>query len=204
MSEPADSDENHSPPLRHGSLRCEGGFCLCPIDHTRGHCPFRNVCIFNEIYRPARTYQPLNSLSLLLGTVTMADAPYAAEGGRAKRQKMSNDAPDPNPKANPYLAHMYKEESPKEDGNGYNNGYSNGYGGARSKASVTNTGTLDRSMRHKTTAKTAKLAEDGPNNPFNGNLLGKRYFSILNTRRGLPVHAQRYVGLHHLDNLSQH
>ena len=37
----------------------------------------------------------------------------------------------------------------------------------------------------------AKLAEDGPNNPYNGRSLSKSYFNILKTRRNLPVHAQR-------------
>ena len=39
--------------------------------------------------------------------------------------------------------------------------------------------------------KMARLAEDGPNNPFNGRSLSKSYFNILKTRRNLPVHAQR-------------
>ena len=37
----------------------------------------------------------------------------------------------------------------------------------------------------------AKGVEEGPNNPLNGQPLSKSYFSILKTRRNLPVHAQR-------------
>ena len=37
----------------------------------------------------------------------------------------------------------------------------------------------------------AKKAEDGPSNPFNGQPLSQKYFSILKTRRNLPVHVQR-------------
>ncbi|KAI9666800.1 MAG: DEAH-box ATP-dependent RNA helicase prp43 [Alyxoria varia] len=45
--------------------------------------------------------------------------------------------------------------------------------------------------RHATKAKQAKEAEDGPDNPFNGKPLSDKYFSILESRRNLPVHAQR-------------
>ncbi|EME40701.1 hypothetical protein DOTSEDRAFT_74295 [Dothistroma septosporum NZE10] len=37
----------------------------------------------------------------------------------------------------------------------------------------------------------AAQAEDGPDNPFTGMPLSDRYFGILKSRRGLPVHAQR-------------
>ena len=95
------------------------------------------------------------------------------ENGRAKRQK-TNGA-DMNPKANPYLAHMYDDEQ------------QNG-GGAVNKDKL-----LAGLTRHATTAEQAKVAEDGPYNPFTGREFSKRYLSILKTRRGLPVHAQRYV-----------
>jgi pre-mRNA-splicing factor ATP-dependent RNA helicase DHX15/PRP43 len=67
-----------------------------------------------------------------------------------------------NPAANPYLAHMYENKNP-----------------------------LSKFQRHKTTAAQAHTAEDGPNNPFNGAPLSQNYFSILKTRRDLPVHRQR-------------
>ena len=84
-----------------------------------------------------------------------------------------------NPKANPYLAHMYDDQ---DDGGGYSNGYS----GRKDDL-------LKGLTRHATTAEQAKVAEDGPYNPFTGQQLSKRYFNILKTRRNLPVHAQRYV-----------
>ena len=86
------------------------------------------------------------------------------DGSRAKRQKM--DAGDP--KDNPYLAHMYE-----------------GTNGA-DKSSA-----LAKFKRHQTTAAMAKKAEDGDVNPFSGNPVSSKYFSILKTRRDLPVHAQR-------------
>lgn len=50
---------------------------------------------------------------------------------------------------------------------------------------------LDSFNRHKTTAKQAQVAEDGPLNPFTGRRLSNKYMSILTTRRDLPVHKQR-------------
>jgi hypothetical protein len=89
---------------------------------------------------------------------------------RAKRQKTEIDPAD-----NPYLAHMNHRES--------NGGRS--YGAS--------SGLLSHFQRHASTTQQASKAEDGPSNPFNGNNLSDRYFSILKTRRDLPVHAQRYV-----------
>jgi pre-mRNA-splicing factor ATP-dependent RNA helicase DHX15/PRP43 len=88
------------------------------------------------------------------------------EGVRVKRQKTSNDNMDP--RSNPYLAHMYEGEKSGAD------------------MSV-----FSRFKRHATTAEDARVAEDGPNNPFTGKRLSKRYFDILKTRRNLPVHSQR-------------
>jgi pre-mRNA-splicing factor ATP-dependent RNA helicase DHX15/PRP43 len=102
------------------------------------------------------------------------------DGGPAKRRK-TNGA-DLDPKANPYLAHLYDEEV------GYANGFSNGDSGKKSKSDP-----LSGLTRHQTTAEQASVAEDGPDNPFTGRLLSKRYFDILKTRRNLPVHAQRYA-----------
>jgi pre-mRNA-splicing factor ATP-dependent RNA helicase DHX15/PRP43 len=98
-------------------------------------------------------------------------------GSRAKRQKTSGAEMDP--KANPYLAHMYQEES---------NGYSNGYNKSKRNNSDS---ILNSFVRHQTTAKQADAAEDGPNNAFTGQPLSKQYFNILKTRRTLPVHQQR-------------
>ncbi|KAI9054460.1 hypothetical protein LZ554_001622 [Drepanopeziza brunnea f. sp. 'monogermtubi'] len=92
----------------------------------------------------------------------------------SKSKRVKTDGLDP--RANPYLAHNYEEESfySAHDGNG---------NGAR-------TGLSDF-KRHATTAVQAHTAEDGPNNPFNNAPLSKQYFNILKTRRDLPVHKQR-------------
>lgn len=119
----------------------------------------------------------------------MADRrPELEDSGRKKRQKTSASSPELDPKANPYLAHMY-EDPPEEDD--YQNEYikpmkrNNGVGGGASA--------LSNFPRHATDAAMAKKVEDGPNNPFNGKPLSKQYFKILETRRNLPVHAQRWV-----------
>ena len=90
------------------------------------------------------------------------------DGTRAKRQKTSNANMDPQ--SNPYLAHLYPEKGVSQD---------------RGKS------IFKTFKRHATTAQEAMSAEDGPNNPFNGQKLSQRYFDILKTRRNLPVHAQR-------------
>ena len=96
---------------------------------------------------------------------------------------------DLDPSSNPYLAHMYEEE-PAEDVD--YNGYSNGYSKSINKLNgVPNSFTQSRLPRHASTAAMAKRAEDGPNNHFSGQPLSSQYFSILKTRRNLPVHAQR-------------
>lgn len=94
----------------------------------------------------------------------------ADDQSRVKRQK--TEMADSNPKNNPYLAHMY-------DNNSY------GANGAMDDSP------LAGFKRHQTTAAMAKKAEDASVNPFNGNRLSDKYFSILKTRRDLPVHAQR-------------
>jgi pre-mRNA-splicing factor ATP-dependent RNA helicase DHX15/PRP43 len=98
----------------------------------------------------------------------MATSNHSDDGVPAKRQKTSNA--DMDPRANPYLAHRYAEEKPD-----YSESVFHGL------------------KRHATTAQDAMAVEDGPNNPFNGQQLSKRYFDILKTRRNLPVHSQRYV-----------
>ncbi|KAG9781403.1 Pre-mRNA-splicing factor ATP-dependent RNA helicase PRP43 [Exophiala dermatitidis] len=97
-----------------------------------------------------------------------------ADGLPAKRQKTSADM---DPKDNPYLAHWHDNES---------NGYANGNGTPNR-----NDGPLAGFQRHKTTAEMARAAEDGKLNPFTGRPHSDRYFSILQTRRDLPVQAQR-------------
>ena len=68
--------------------------------------------------------------------------------------------------------------------------YSGGYG---SSSKLDSNFATESFQLHATTAKDARKAEDGPNNPFNGKTLSDNYFAILETRRNLPVHAQRYV-----------
>ena len=103
------------------------------------------------------------------------------EGVPAKRQKVSSES---DPRSNPYLAHMYEEDEP--------NGYSNGYSTPSKKLSgVTGSGPLSDFQRHNTTAKQANAVEEGRANPYTGEQFSQRYVSILKTRRGLPVHAQR-------------
>lgn len=107
--------------------------------------------------------------------------PYLAHQ-YAEPEKKSVD-----PKSNPYLAHMYDEDESY-------GGYSNGYGKTLSRTSkVSDSSTLARLPRHKTTAAMAKEAENGPNNAFTGMPLSSQYFNILKTRRNLPVHVQRYL-----------
>ena len=119
----------------------------------------------------------------------MADRrPDSEDHSRAKRLKISSTA-EMDPKANPYLAHMYEETSNE-------NGYSNGYGFSNKRTNgAPSTSALLKFPRHATDAMMAKKVEDGPNNPFNGQPLSKQYFNILKTRRDLPVHAQRYVSV---------
>jgi len=108
----------------------------------------------------------------------MADRRPDGDQPSAKRVKT---AAEMDPRANPYLAHHYEDQ---ENGGGGRSG--NGFG-------RTNQSALESFKRHNTTSVLAKKAEDGPNNAFNGTELSQRYFSILKTRRNLPVHAQRFV-----------
>lgn len=94
----------------------------------------------------------------------MVDRRDPEDGSRAKRQKMDGG----DPRDNPYLAHMYE-----------------GANGADQNSA------LAKFKRHQTTAALAKKAEDGDVNPFNGRPFSSKYFSILHSRRDLPVHAQR-------------
>ena len=106
----------------------------------------------------------------------MADPrPEDSDMPRPKRLKTAKDL---DPCANPYLAHRYegKDDYSSQNGNGYSSSVGSG---------------LSHFQRHKTTAVQAHAAEDGPNNPFNGNPLSQQYFNILKSRRDLPVHKQR-------------
>lgn len=112
----------------------------------------------------------------------MVDRRPPSEEPRFKRQKTN----DMDPKDNPYLAHMYMYEESAEDFN-----YSNGYEKHNRMNGIGRSLALVKLPRHHTTAAMANEAEDGPINPFNGKPLSERYFSILKTRRNLPVHNQR-------------
>ena len=112
--------------------------------------------------------------------------PYVAKpyGGPASKK-------DFDPRVNPYLAHRYEE--PAEDEGNFN-GYTNGYARTIKRTDgALKASSLAGLPRHKSTAAIAQKAEDGPNNPFNGQPLSSQYFSILKTRRNLPVHQQRYA-----------
>jgi pre-mRNA-splicing factor ATP-dependent RNA helicase DHX15/PRP43 len=89
------------------------------------------------------------------------------ESARVKRVKTENG--DIKTESNPYLSHWNDDAPVKSEASG-----------------------LAGFKRHATTAKQAKVAEDGPNNPFTGKPLSSKYMSILRGRRDLPVQQQRY------------
>lgn len=110
------------------------------------------------------------------------------DGYQSKRVKVENGNGNSEPETNPYLAH-WNDDAPSKskfpmsphvcfcadldpDGSGI---------------------PLNAFKRHATTDKQARAAEDGPLNPFTGKPLSKKYMSILEKRRELPVHTQRYV-----------
>jgi len=108
----------------------------------------------------------------------MVKRPLNGEDSEAKRTKLSNG--DLDPRSNPYLAHMYEEEDDYD---------SSDDGGVL--LTVTDESPLKYFERHHTSAEDAKKAEDGPQNPLTRKPLSASYFKILETRRRLPVHAQR-------------
>lgn len=99
------------------------------------------------------------------------------DGSRAKRQKMDKTGTDP--KDNPYLAHMYADETSNGDSHSWDDGM------------LEKNPAFAKLKRHRTTASLAKDVEDSEINPFNGQPFSSKYLSILHARRDLPVHAQR-------------
>jgi len=97
--------------------------------------------------------------------------------GERPTKRSKQDAIDPS--TNPYLAHMY---------DGTAQGSNSTTLGKRRDGGDS---ILNTFVRHQTTAEQARKAEDGPNSAFTGKPLSNQYFKILETRRELPVHAQR-------------
>lgn len=99
----------------------------------------------------------------------MADRrPEDQEMTAAKRVKTERNM---DPTVNPYLAHHYNGK----------------------QLASANSSPLANFQRHNTTAKQADIAENGTVNPFTGTKLSDTYFSILKTRKNLPVHKQRFA-----------
>ncbi|OXV09632.1 hypothetical protein Egran_02599 [Elaphomyces granulatus] len=92
----------------------------------------------------------------------------ADDGFRAKRRKTDHDKAGVDPKDNPYLAHIYPEQN-----------------------GISRKQPFAKFVKHRTTAALAKEVEDGKTNPLTGQPFSSTYYSILKTRRDLPVHAQR-------------
>lgn len=107
----------------------------------------------------------------------------------SKRQEKTPNS-DMDPRKNLYLAHQYADED-EEQSQIPSNGFGNGLTYNKSRGHMAGAGSLASFSKHATTAKMAAAAEDGPQNPFNGQQLSDQYFRILKTRRDLPVHAQR-------------
>lgn len=103
----------------------------------------------------------------------MADR--GAKRASADSEESSNKKTKMDGKANPYLAHMYEEE----------NGWGSGEPSPNSP--------LAGMKRRQTSAQEASKAEDSDSNPFTGRQHSQKYFQILQTRRDLPVHKQRFV-----------
>jgi hypothetical protein len=110
----------------------------------------------------------------------------------AKRQKTSSANMDP--RNNPYLQHMYADESTDSINTNpsTSTSISIGYNTPPRRVNTSvGSGPFAKFQRHKTTAALARSAEDGQTNPFTGQPFSNRYLSILRTRRDLPVHSQR-------------
>lgn len=100
----------------------------------------------------------------------------SADADEATRKKAKKE--DLDDTYNPYLAHMYEQDRPR-----------NGFRAQEPSPDSP----LAGMKRRETSAKQAAKAEDSPSNPFNGKPHSQKYFSILQTRRDLPVSKQRYV-----------
>lgn len=101
----------------------------------------------------------------------------SADADGSSRKKAKKEEQDDS--YNPYLAHMHEQESRPR------NGFKSEEPSPDSP--------LAGMKRRQTTAKQAGKAEDSTNNPFNGQPHSQKYFQILQGRRDLPVHKQRYV-----------
>lgn len=134
--------------------------------------------------RAAYRYKACCSFFIILHTSTVSSSakmpkrPFDGDESEAKRAKTTNGSMDP--RSNPYLAHMYEDQS-----------YQNGFEDGGVKLEYHEESPLKYFKQHRTTAQEAEQAEDGPNSPFTGRSLSASYFKILQTRRNLPVHAQR-------------
>lgn len=130
----------------------------------------------------ARTHQQLPQLPTAQSTNESmsdqgryrSDKRGSAESEDGSRKKSKKDGE----KYNPYLAHMQQDG---DNGNGFNN----------DEPSLDSP--LAGMKRRNTTAKQASKAEDSESNPFTGEPHSQKYFQILETRRNLPVHKQRFV-----------
>ncbi|ATY65613.1 pre-mRNA splicing factor ATP-dependent RNA helicase PRP43 [Cordyceps militaris] len=107
------------------------------------------------------------------------DKRSSADLDGASRKKMKKEE-----KQNPYLAHMYE--------NGDDEDYENG------AEEMPAHSPLAGMKRRATTAKQAAAAEDLASNPFTGRPHTQKYFQILQGRRDLPVHKQRYGHFPHV------
>lgn len=98
-----------------------------------------------------------------------------AEADDASRKKVRGEEGN-GEKYNPYLAHMHQD-----GGNGYN-----------SDEPSRDSPFAGMTRRH-TTAEQHTRVEDLATNPFTQREHTQKYFQILQSRRDLPVHKQRYV-----------
>jgi pre-mRNA-splicing factor ATP-dependent RNA helicase DHX15/PRP43 len=103
------------------------------------------------------------------------------------RQNGFNADAKNDPSQNPYLQHHYPITTSEES---LSDRVMSGLQWLTLRADG---GGLTNSKRHKTTTKETNVLEDGPLNPFTARPFTPRYLSILKTRRGLPVHAQRWA-----------
>lgn len=101
----------------------------------------------------------------------------SAETEEPSRKKAKKE--EAGEKYNPYLAHMYQPDGEQSNG-------------VKAHEPPPDS-PLAGMKRRTTTAKQAAKAEDSDSNPFTGAPHSQKYFQILEGRRNLPVHKQRYV-----------